>query len=242
MKIACASDIHSELKITWPRADVLVLAGDICPDQSRIRASNAFIQCMWLEATLNPFLTKLIETETYTDIVIIPGNHDLCFDMEKDRAREALQDIPNVHLLIDEGVKIQNRLFWGSPWTPYFYGEYFSFNFPDHYKNPARARAHARAAWELIPSETDVLITHGPPFTILDAVHDGREVGCPYLAEEVFKRIRPQAHIFGHIHPGHGHLIKDGIQFVNAAICKDVIKDGRIVAIDASNPVRIIEI
>lgn len=242
MKIACASDIHGKLGITWPRADVLVLAGDICPDQSRIKASNAFIQAMWLEEILVPYLDKLVETETYGDIVIIPGNHDVCFDIERDKAREAFMDSKNIHLLIDEGVKIQNRLFWGSPWTPYFYGQYFSFNFPDHYANPARARAHARGAWGLIPPETDVLITHGPPFTVLDKVHDGREVGCPYLAEEVFKRIRPLVHIFGHIHPGHGHIIQDGIQFVNAAICKDIIEHDRVVAVRPENEVRVVEI
>lgn len=219
MKIACASDLHGQLRITWPRADVLILAGDICPNHSRIRASDAFIQSMWLEETFKPFILKLIESEIYKDIIMIPGNHDRVFELEKERAYDALCDINNFHFLIDEGVKINQRLFWGSPWTPWFYGNHWSFNFPDHSVNPARARAHARNTWELIPNNTDILITHGPPFTIRDECADGFQAGCPYLADEVFKRIRPLAHVFGHIHEGYGSEIKNGIHFINAAVC-----------------------
>lgn len=220
MKIACASDLHGQFRgVLWPRADVLVLAGDICPNRSRIRASDAFIQSMWLSEELAPFLRKLITQEFYSDIIIIPGNHDRVFDFELELGKEALQDLPNVHFLLDEGVKIGQRLFWGSPWTPWFYGNHWSFNLPDPKVNHARARAHARRTWELIPKETDVLITHGPPFSIRDECADGFQAGCPFLADEIFKRIRPAAHIFGHIHEGYGAEIKNGIQFVNASVC-----------------------
>lgn len=234
MKIACASDLHGRLGGPWPRADVLVLAGDICSNHSRIRSSDAFIQAMWIEEQLRPFLQKLIDSETYGDIVLTAGNHDRAFDFELEKSLDAIRDIPNVHFLLDEGVKIDNRLFWGSPWTPWFFGDHWSFNFPDHHVNPARGRAHARRTWELISDETDVLITHGPPFTILDECSDGFQAGCPYLAEEVFKRIRPSLHVFGHIHEGYGAVTKDGIQFVNASVCTLEYRP--------TNPIQVVEI
>jgi len=219
MKIACSSDLHGRFDIKWPKADVLILGGDICSNHSNMRATDAFIQSLWIESTLMPTLAKLIESKTYKDIVIIAGNHDKVFAYEQERALDAIHSVPNIHYLQDEGVKIENKLFWGSPWTPWFYGNHWVFNLPDPLENPARARAHARSIWELIPTETDVLITHGPPYSIMDECADGRTVGCPHLAEEVFKRIRPSLHMFGHIHEGRGMCVRDGITFVNAAIC-----------------------
>lgn len=242
MRIACASDLHGRLGVIWPRADILVLAGDICSNHSRIRASDAFIQSMWIEEEFVPFAYSLLNNEIYSHIIMIPGNHDRVFEFELEKATVALQDIPNFHLLIDEGVKINNRLFWGSPWTPWFFGNHWSFNFPNPTDNPARARAHTRNCWELIPDQTDVLITHGPPFSILDKCSDGYEAGCPILAHEIFERIRPSAHIFGHIHEGYGAIIKDGIQFVNAAVCKNIIQDGQTIAIKPENQIQVIEI
>jgi hypothetical protein len=142
--------------------------------------SDSFIQAMWIEETFTPMLSKLLKLEFYSDIVIIPGNHDRVFRYEKERALESLGSVANVHCLIDEGVKIGDKLFWGSPWTPWFCGQHWVFNFPDWRENPARARAHARNTWGLVPKETDVLVTHGPPYTVLDACEDGREVGCQY--------------------------------------------------------------
>jgi Icc-related predicted phosphoesterase len=184
-----------------------------------MKSNDGWIQAMWIEETLRPFLQKLIGQGFYKDIVIIPGNHDRVFEYEKERAIDAIGHVPNVHFLLDEGVKINDKLFWGSPWTPWFYGNHWSFNFPDHNINPARARAHARNTWELIPDQTDVLITHGPPFSVLDECVDGFQAGCPWLADDVFKRIKPSVHIFGHIHEGYGTETKDNIQFVNACVC-----------------------
>ncbi|WP_413944773.1 hypothetical protein [Bdellovibrio sp. HCB-162] len=45
-----------------------------------------------------------------------------------------------------------------------------------------------------IPDEVDILVTHSPPFGILDAGH-----GSQSLRERVLK-VRPKVHIFGHNH------------------------------------------
>jgi Icc-related predicted phosphoesterase len=68
--------------------------------------------------------------------------------------------------------------------------------------NPGSALAEK---WEKIPSDCDVLVTHTPPFGILDeCVHGGR-VGCDQLRRCLDEGIiSPRLHIFGHIHEQYG--------------------------------------
>ncbi len=75
-----------------------------------------------------------------------------------------------------------------------------------------------RAKWELIPKNTDVLITHGPPIGIADLTSRGEQVGCQDLLE-VIEKIRPAIHIFGHIHEGYGMITKGKTTFINASNC-----------------------
>jgi Icc-related predicted phosphoesterase len=79
----------------------------------------------------------------------------------------------------------------------------------------AADRAHVYAQ---IPSETDVLITHGPPYGILDRI-PGRtgNSGCRELLKAV-ERIKPRIHVFGHIHAGYGIHQGPDTTFVNAAL------------------------
>jgi len=49
----------------------------------------------------------------------------------------------------------------------------------------------------------DVMMTHGPPLGILDAVRTGDHVGCEHLLRAV-QRCKPKLHCFGHIHEGWG--------------------------------------
>ncbi|RAL00402.1 40S ribosomal eS8 domain-containing protein [Aspergillus ibericus CBS 121593] len=55
----------------------------------------------------------------------------------------------------------------------------------------------------------DIMITHGPPYGILDQVVPGHmSVGCEHLFRAV-KRARPRLHVFGHIHEGYGAVRKE---------------------------------
>jgi Icc-related predicted phosphoesterase len=74
----------------------------------------------------------------------------------------------------------------------------------------------------MIPEDTDVLITHGPPSGILDLVNNWRQpfqnVGCELLRFHV-ERVKPALNVFGHIHEGYGVKQVDDTLFVNASIC-----------------------
>lgn len=76
------------------------------------------------------------------------------------------------------------------------------------------------ALWAEIPEDLDVLITHGPPFGILDRTTNGENAGCPHLLKAVQSR-KPKIHFFGHIHEGYGMREKDGTVFVNASLCNE---------------------
>jgi len=71
-----------------------------------------------------------------------------------------------------------------------------------------------------IPENIDVLITHGPPFGILDKTVRGEKVGCQDLLAAI-KRIKPKFHIFGHIHEDYGTVTKDETTFVNASLLNE---------------------
>jgi len=90
--------------------------------------------------------------------------------------------------VIIEGVK-----FYGSPWQPRFFDWAFNLDRGEEIKKK----------WDLIPMDTDVLITHGPPYGILDLTHEGEKVGCEELMKAVL-RVQPKIHIFGHIHEAYG--------------------------------------
>ena len=67
-----------------------------------------------------------------------------------------------------------------------------------------------------IPKDTDVLVTHTPPYGILD-----RDGSILYGSRKWLGRVwvtRPRLHLFGHIHKSYG-ITSDGVTvFSNAAI------------------------
>lgn len=95
-----------------------------------------------------------------------------------------------------------------TPWQPEFCN--WAFNLPRGEKLLEK--------WRLIPSDTDVLITHTPPFGRGDKV-GYLNVGCEELAREVTERIQPQFHVFGHVHEGYGKSSDGTTVYMNASAC-----------------------
>ncbi|WP_081208625.1 metallophosphatase domain-containing protein [Salegentibacter sediminis] len=194
MKLVCIGDTHNkhrEIKI--PDGDVLIHVGD-------------FTEAGTKHETLE-FLEWFIE-QPHKYKIVIAGNHD--FFMEKSGLTE-LYDLPsNIFYLEDEGIEIEGVKFWGSPVTP---GDgTWAFN---------RERGkHIRSHWNRIPADTQVLITHTPPYSIKDSLSNKRHVGC----EELFKRIKQlqlPLHIFGHIHNTYGKTRISPTTYINASSLDD---------------------
>lgn len=67
-----------------------------------------------------------------------------------------------------------------------------------------------------IPPDTDVLITHTPPFGILD-FDDNINYGSEELLSHI-SVVAPRLHLFGHIHAQYGIKVHNGIIFSNGAV------------------------
>lgn len=193
MKIGCISDTHTYHKrvTDLEGIDLLIHAGDI---GMRGTAYEILDFAEWFNA---------IEVKYK---VFIAGNHDFTFEKApSDFFREKLNG--NTFYLNDDGITIEGINIWGSPVQPWFHN--WAFN--------RQRGADIKKHWDLIPDNTDILITHGPPFGILDRTQRGENVGCEDLLECVNK-IKPKYHVFGHIHEAYGFAEKEHTTFINASV------------------------
>jgi Icc-related predicted phosphoesterase len=214
MKIVCISDVHGrQKKLTkmlrgqMPDGDVLICSGDLTPN-GQINDLSAFLN--WF--TKQPYLYK----------VFIAGNHDRCFE-NQDRclALETVKEFSErtdgrrngkTIYLQDQAVKIAGVKFYGSPWQPEFCN--WAFNLP-------RGEA-LKEKWDMIPDDTDVLITHGPPFGFFDvSAYSQEHHGCKDLRDRVLNHVKPKVHVYGHFHLESGMMEKWGIKFINATSCNE---------------------
>jgi predicted phosphohydrolase len=133
--------------------------------------------------------------------VVVPGNHELA--LEDPWARDAIY---NAVLLGGEGATIGGLRIWGSPATP-----------PCGAFGISTCEGRKRY-WTQVPNGVDILISHGPPFGVLDLAPGSQEhAGDPQLLEAVH-RAEPRLHVFGHIHGAYGTMATEHTKFVNAAL------------------------
>jgi len=184
--------------INLPKGDVLIHCGDftVAGTVSEVRQFNREL---------------LQQADKFKHIIIIAGNHDLLFEHQPQLARSLLAS--EFNYLQDSFCVIDKIKFYGSPYQPRFFD--WAFNLT--------RGAELAEKWKLIPDDTDILITHGPPFGILDEVQRQyfiENTGCEELIKRV-ETIKPKLHIFGHIHCGYGTTEKFGVKFVNASNCDE---------------------
>ncbi len=199
MKIICISDTHNcNENIAVPDGDILIHAGD-----STTRGTPDEIEKFGAWFSNLPHKYK----------IFIAGNHDFFFEDDGLDPKVIELFFPNCIYLQDSFVEIEGLKIYGSPWQPRFYDWAFNLN----------RGAELAEKWKLIPPDTDILITHGPPFGILDEVprkYFVENTGCEEL-RKVVETVKPKLHIFGHIHCGYGQTEQFGVKFVNASTCDE---------------------
>jgi Icc-related predicted phosphoesterase len=192
MHITAISDTHTQHhKLNLPAGEMLIHAGDI---SSRGAEHEVLDFIEWFGE------------QDFKYKIFIAGNHDFFF--EKFTKQEIDKLLPKgVIYLQDSGVEIEGIKIWGSPISPWFFD--WAFN---------RHRGEDIAKhWALIPKDTDVLITHGPVFDVLDETIGGEKVGCKDLLKTL-KDLQLKAHICGHIHEAYGMQEIGSTKFINASV------------------------
>lgn len=219
MRIVCISDthlMHAQHKVVVPDGDILIHAGDLTFSGTYMEIQEAGD---WLKSM--PHKHK----------VVIAGNHDFLFEKEYHLAKTALDAGDKLIYLQDSFQEVAGIKFYGSPWTPRFYDWAFQLD---------RNSEEARRKWAAIPVETQILVTHGPPYGTLDRVKRRsykvdplkgeiwdayyEKTGCEELAKRVKFLPNLQLHVFGHIHQGYGKTKAGSTRFgetiyVNASTC-----------------------
>ena len=164
--------------------------------------------------------------QRYRKKILIAGNHDTKLESPwpgglKGPFREdkAFYDFD---YLCDSGTEFEGLKIWGSPWTPLFKGiNPFckAFMLPE---------AELAAKFAMIPDDTDILVTHGPPYGVFDGVVNNipmkngvmkkivKQAGSLSLDDRV-SDIKPRLHVFGHIHEGYGRDLIGDVEFINCS-------------------------
>ena len=198
MKIVAISDTHnSHTAVKIPECDILIHAGD---ESYRGLQHETEEFAQWFDR------------QPAKHLVWIPGNHSLGVEASwPGSAQWVKAKSPRTHILMNSDVTLDGVKIWGSPVTPWFHDWAWNVN----------RGAAIKKYWDMIPADTSIVVTHGPPFGILDQVDPGgfREmnVGCEELSKAML-RIQPKLHIFGHIHEGSGIQRVGLTTYINAAI------------------------
>ncbi len=202
------SDTHNRHEeFTCSGGDILLHSGD-CTGRGTMAEAISFLD--WYAK------------QPYDHKVMIAGNHDWIFEQQPQLMADECK-ARGIILLNDSGCVFKDNMgqkgdylihVWGSPVQPWFHS--WAFN---------RGRGNEiKKHWDLIPKNTEILLTHGPAHGILDGVerftrdaeYETEHVGC----EELIKVIENSSillHVCGHIHEGRGYEYKREKTYVNAS-------------------------
>ncbi|KAG2054268.1 Metallo-dependent phosphatase [Suillus hirtellus] len=185
VRTICISDTHNtDISALIPPGDILIHAGDL---------THSGTPCE-LQVTFDWLVSLPHEHK-----IIIAGNHDTYLQTAEGR--------PCVHTWRDRGIiyledkahtiQVCGRTFkiFGSPFTPQHSNGAFQY--------PHMGITGTPSHWSVIPNDTDILITHGPPHSHLNLAG----LGCRALLARIWELGRthqPVLHVFGHIHGGRG--------------------------------------
>lgn len=207
VKIVHISDTHGHYPMNLPPGDILIHTGDYSFISKYAKLDKQLVE---LNA-FNVYLGTL--KDKYSYIFFTAGNHDWIFEQNLKLAKKTLT---NAITLADSGyTTLYGLKFYGTSSQPPFAN--WAFN-----HDMEKRIIH----YNMIPDNTDVLLTHCPAEDILDLVsyegfNAGKNVGCPRLRYEVENRIKPELHCFGHIHKNNGIKEINGTKYSNACIMDD---------------------
>jgi len=185
--------------------DIAIFAGDCSNHMSPIHNHGEVIDFLLWYSILN------IKYK-----IMIAGNHDIAI-FDGSVSKEYIESLGIIYLenseITIEGIKI-----FGSPYTPRFGPWAFM-----------KSLDALRDMWANLDVESYIIITHGPPYSILDLNESGINCGDHSLLNFI-KKVKPAYHLFGHIH-NNEHITNTGIRILNDLptqfINVSTVNDGR---------------
>lgn len=206
MKILAFSDTHNkhndirfnewiEEYLKETTIDVIICCGDFSTSQ---KSFEGFVS--WYAKL--PIKNK----------IMIAGNHDEVLENKNSRdGNILLMKEEGLIYLEDTSIIIDDVKFYGTPWTPMFMNWHFM-----------GSENQLKKKFEKIDEDINVLISHTPPYGILDVVKYNNvpfhHAGSTPLAEKIGRKLKDlKLHVFGHIHEDYGIIKKDGITFANVS-------------------------
>ena len=211
MKIVALSDTHNQhKKIVIPDGDILVHCGDF----SNTGAMHE------IQSFANWF-----GKQSHKIKILVPGNHEvsmdpLFYDTNWKKFHKKKVEIPTdywtsrgIIVLNNETITIEGIKIWGCPALP-SNQDNWAFHFTSFQESDNTFK-------EI--NDIDIMITHSPPYGILDIVSSGINIGNEEMVVHVTDRIRPKLCLFGHVHRPGNFINEHGTHFYNVAMCNDTL-------------------
>jgi Icc-related predicted phosphoesterase len=202
LNILALADIHGRIpklpkSITDSDVDVLMLCGDICGHFNKNWDFNDYFQRMvnvpaesadqrgWIVDTLKPWIDKTLKPK---HTIFVNGNHDFG-DFHGIFEHYLFKGSKNIEV---EGVKIGVLAGSGmlsNEWSDEIDNEEFK---------------HRIAG---LDKDIQIIVSHMPPYGIMDRAHNGDRIGSPALVNAIFGRMgsdpyftKLERSFFGHCH------------------------------------------
>jgi Icc-related predicted phosphoesterase len=191
LKLTCISDTHKKHRqIEIPKCDILVHAGDLGFEK---QIDEDFFQ--WYSE--QPARYKLF----------LQGNHDIQGQEYEYLIKQKAEKYDLIYMH-HNAIELEGLKFYGSNYSPRF-GSWAWMK--------SRGLSMEQE-WSQIPDNTQILLTHGPAYGILDTTAYGEKAGCEQLRDRIKNLTELKILIAGHIHEQYGICRKFGVDFVNAAM------------------------
>ena len=218
MRIGMMSDLHGHMPEIPPDLDLLIVAGDICPDLfGGVPASvDPDRQLRWWSHKWLPYVQK----SNARKILVTWGNHDFC-------GQGAVIPAGRVEVVVDRLVEFEGLKIWMSPWSNTFMNWAFM-------KDPYELRE----VYAQIPEGVDILVSHQPPMGCGDIYFQfdtkrWDNIGSRELRERVYD-LKPQLVVCGHLHKGYGKYLVGDTRVWNVSVVDEKY--------ELVNPVSVIEL
>jgi Icc-related predicted phosphoesterase len=194
------------------KADVIIISGDICCNT----ITQDFIYCL-----------KELANYAKMPVAIVAGNHDfwspqkifsVTSNVWPDTSFMPGHTMPGVNTPRNPVVYLQESSWewkgvklWGSPYIPYINGNW----------NYERKRNKEKFD---IPEDTDIVITHTPPYGYADQLANGTRIGSEELAMKISINPNIKLVVCGHCHHDGGLQSKLNDTFIcNCAMFDDAL-------------------